>query len=313
VDNQELAQQIKKTALESGYADCGITSVEPFTRFEDAVRKHMDLFPEAKDHYEAMLYRTDPRVRSPWARSIVVCVMHYGKYIIPPQVEGKIGRHYLFDRRYEGCPDHEIPKKFKQGLQELGMRVKKGGTPDRWAGVRAGVATFGKNSFVFTDKHGSWINIEPWLVDAELPPDEPSLEIPCPDGCTACIKACPTQALCAPFEMRIDRCIAHLTYSGPGPEDEDTKQQMGLWIYGCDECQTACPRTKGTWQETESAPWLEDVLPLLSPQKLASMNLETYREKIHPLFWYINDDEQGLKRWHSNAKRSINNSYGQQS
>ena len=41
--------------------------------------------------------------------------------------------------------------------------------------------------------------------------------------------------------MRMDRCIAHLSYSGPGPADEEAEAQMGEWIYGCDICQEICP------------------------------------------------------------------------
>ena len=300
-----IRQEIKKLAADAGYIVCGVTTADPFPEFEREIRDRMTRFPEAADLYSWLLKRVDPRASNPWASSIIACVNWYGRYRVPEGLAGHIGRHYLFDRRVKACPENAIPRRMTAGLRELGLRVRRGGVPDRWAGARAGVTRFGRNCFAYSPEHGSWITVETWLVDAELPPDEPTVEPACPEGCRACMEACPTKALAEPFKMRWDRCVAHLTYRYPEPVPEELWSKMGKWIYGCDVCQEVCPMNKGAWQPTKTASWIEDVAHLLQPEALAEMDAKTYAEVVHPLFWYIPLDN--LERWHRNAKRALGN------
>jgi epoxyqueuosine reductase len=303
----ELAQEIKKLASQLGYVACGITSAEPFTLFRHALDVQVERFPKTRELYRKLYRLADPCEDAPWAKSIVACVRWYGKYKLPSQPIGFIGRNYLGDRRYPGCPDHTMPRKMKQGLIDLGMQVKTGGVPDRWAAVRAGVARFGKNCFVFADGYGSWINVEAWRVDAEMPFDEPTPEPVCPEGCTACIGACPTGALCEPFVISGDKCISHLTYGAGEPIEPALWKKMGRWIYGCDICQDVCPINRGKWVDKQAAPWMESVAEYLSPEALVGMSQKTYDNIIHPRFWYI--PKTNLARWHRNAKRSVKFGY----
>ncbi len=123
----DLAQKIKQAAARAGYSACGITDTAPFTEFRVAVERRMGRFPETAHLYEDLLGRADPSARKPWARTIVACVRRYGKYALPPGLAGHIGRNYLCDRRYPECPDYPMPRKFKQSLKELGLRVARGG------------------------------------------------------------------------------------------------------------------------------------------------------------------------------------------
>jgi epoxyqueuosine reductase len=304
-EGADLAAHVKALALEAGYDACGITSADPFEEYARAIEKRIERFPEAAGLYEPMRKRADPREKSPWARSIAACVRSYGKYAAPPGLVGRIGRNYLFDRRNERNPDAGVPGRFGEALKSLGLRARRGGCPDRWAAARAGVAAFGRNCFAISPRRGSWINVETWLLDAELSPDEPTLRAPCPEGCEACRKACPTGAITGPYEMRMDRCVAYLTYGDCGEIAPELRERMGGWIYGCDRCQEVCPLNAGKWEEREAAPWLEEVADLLRPEALAEMDEKTYREVVHPLFWYIDDDAEGLERWRRNAKRAL--------
>ena len=301
--SEELKQAIKELVLRAGYVACGIIRAEPFVEYQRALGERIARFPEAAPLYEELRPRVDPQSKAPWVRSIVVCVRRYGKYILPQEAVGHIGRNYLGDRRFEGCADHAISDVVRDGLKALGLRIRKGGVPDRWAGARAGVTRFGRNCFAYAGRYGSWVNIESWRVDAELPPDEPTLTPACPPDCRACIKACPTGALSEPFVMRMDRCIAYLTYYAPHPIVPARWEKMGPWIYGCDVCQEVCPLNRGAWEPLEEAGWQMAVAEHLSPAALATMSAEVYREIIHPRFPYIPLED--LERWHVNARRAL--------
>ncbi len=301
--DQELAARARQLAADIGYVACGITTAEPFDRYAEALGACIRAFPEASPLYQPLRIRVDPRRDAPWVHSVVVCIRRYGKYRLPGRLGDHIGRNYLADRRSESCPDHDWPARMTEGLRELGLRLKRGGCPDRAAAARAGVARIGRNGFAYHPTCGSWLNIETWRIDAGLPPDEPTYDVPCPPECRACMDACPTGAIVGPFLMRLDRCVAYLTYHAPWPVAPDLWARMGPWVYGCDACQLACPLNRGKWMADEPAPWLDAVREELRLEFLATMDARTYRDVVHPLFWYISPDD--LDRWHDNARRAL--------
>ena len=295
-------EEIRKLAIESGFSDCGFTSLEPFSDYEEQVKARAADDLDGASRYFGMLHRARPADKRAWAKTIVVCIRRYGKYKLPEELVDHIGRNYLCDSRSDLCPDKSIDKKFVAGLRELGIRYKRGGLPDRAVAARAGVAKIGRNCFAYS-RHGSWINIETWSLDAEVEPDKPTLDCPCVPGCTACIDACPTGALCAPYTTHMSKCAAYLSYESPEPVADDLWAKMGECVYGCDICQQVCPMNKGKWEELEDLPWIEAIRDKLTPEALAVMDEATYRDTVHPLFWYIKLDN--LERWHKNARRAL--------
>ncbi|MGQ9661933.1 MAG: epoxyqueuosine reductase [Kiritimatiellia bacterium] len=299
----ELASRIREAALGNGYVACGITHAGRFVEYENRLQDRMNRFPEAVNLYAPLRDRVDPLRDAPWVRSIVVCVRYYGKYDLPAEPLGHIGRTYLADRRVSACPDSAMPKRMNEVLARLGVRARRGGCPDRAAAARAGVVSLGRNGFAYAGRWGSWVNIETWRIDAELPPDRAADSCPCPPDCRACVHACPTGALVEPWLLCPTRCIAYLTFSAPEPLDPVLASKMGGWIYGCDVCQEVCPLNQGAWQGGQSPDWLLPVAKYLSPQALANMSEKTYREIVHPLFSYIPPDN--LSRWQRNARRAL--------
>lgn len=297
-----IKEKIRDLALRCGFVDCGFTGVGPFEDYEAQLRIRASADIDAADRYLSMRPRARPGTRLKWAKSIVVCLRRYGKYKLPDELVGHIGRNYICDCRKPQSPDYFISDQFEAGLGALGIKYKCGSIPDRAAAVRAGIARIGRNNFAYSRKHGSWVNIETWILDSEIEPDEPSEGSPCPDNCNACIKACPTGALCGPFDMRMSRCISYLTYSSPEPVDEQLWKLMGEWVYGCDVCQQVCPMNRGKWEEAEGLPWIESVKDKLTPEALMNMDVDTYTNVVHPLFWYIKVDN--IARWRRNAARA---------
>jgi epoxyqueuosine reductase len=80
------------------------------------------------------------------------------------------------------------------------------------------------------------------VTTLELEPDRPA-DSRC-GTCTACVDACPTRALIAPYRMDASRCISYLTIEHRGDIDASLQPCMGNWVFGCDVCQEVCPHNR---------------------------------------------------------------------
>ncbi len=107
---------------------------------------------------------------------------------------------------------------------------------------RSGQGWRGKHTLVLNRDGGSMFFLGEIYVDLALPASEPVSEH-C-GACSACIAVCPTQAIVAPHRLDARRCISYLTIEHDGPIPEALRPLMGNRIYGCDDCQTACPWNK---------------------------------------------------------------------
>lgn len=300
--NRELAGQIKALAKEAGFVDCGIINASAFAEFGPTFDERMQVFPEARLFYEAVRNRIDPAALPTWAKSLVVCLHWYGKYKIPEGLS-HISPVFLVDIRNPRCPDYLIAVRVEENLRLMGMQADRVEVPARLAGVKAGIVQRARNGFVYSKEYGSWVYLVIYAVDAELPVDEPTMGCPCPEGCRMCMAGCPTSAITEEFVMRADHCVAYLTFRAPEPIAPELWEKMETWVYGCDLCQSVCPLNRGKWQQKCDAPWLEELIPLLSLEKLATMDEKTYRTMIQPNFWYI--PPENAERWRRNARRAL--------
>ena len=107
---------------------------------------------------------------------------------------------------------------------------------------RSGIGWRGKHTLVLHREAGSMFFLGEIYVDIALPLTEP-VGAHC-GSCTACIDVCPTGAILAPFRLDARRCISYLTIEQGGPIPIEFREAMGNRIYGCDDCQLACPWNK---------------------------------------------------------------------
>ncbi len=105
--------------------------------------------------------------------------------------------------------------------------------------ARAGNGWRGKHSLLLT-RAGSWFFLGELLTNLPLSPDAPEEPEHC-GTCTACLSACPTHAIVAPYQVDARRCISYLTIEHPGAIPVDLRPLLGNRIYGCDDCQLTCP------------------------------------------------------------------------
>ena len=190
--------------------------------------------------------RTDPRLIFPEARSVISAAVNY---YTPKEHEGKPSEGKI--SRYAWGDDyHDVVKEKLRALLDWIVTEQ----PDAagkicvdtapvmektWA-QRAGLGWIGKHSNVITKEYGSWVFLGEILTNLELVYDEPATDH-C-GSCTACIDACPTDAITEPFVVDSNRCISYATIELRSHElPAEISSNLNGWLYGCDICQEVCP------------------------------------------------------------------------
>jgi epoxyqueuosine reductase len=204
---------------------------------------------------------------------LAIAIAYPAKLTNPPKSEPEAYRG-MFCRASWGNDYHHV---LKQKLDQLAdylhqlipaatiqSMVYTGALSDRSVAERAGIGWSGKNTSIITEEFGSWVYLGEMLVDVYLPPDEP-IQDGCGD-CTLCMTACPTGALVEPGRLDAQSCIAYLTQTKTMIA-EKYRNKIGNRLYGCDTCQTVCPKNRKRYfdHQPDLQPELEKVKPLLKP------------------------------------------------
>jgi epoxyqueuosine reductase len=191
--------------------------------------------------------RGDPTRVLPGALTVVSALVSYyrGGWPEPerPEPRGRIAR-YAWGRDYHGRVKRLLVRlgrsleAFRPGTRWRAF-VDSGPVLDRAWAERAGLGWIGKNANLIRQGAGSWYFIGELITDADLPAATPARNR-C-GTCARCIPACPTGAIVAPYEVDARRCISYLTIEHEGAIPIALRPAIGGRVFGCDDCQEACP------------------------------------------------------------------------
>ena len=188
--------------------------------------------------------RSNPQALVPGTLTVVSCALDYlPAHPTPPKPGEAVISRYAWGRDY-----HKI---IRQRLQKLalalgeeigafGYRVFSDSAPvmEVEFARQSGLGWRGKHTLLLS-RQGSWRFLGEIYTDLPLPIDSPQAEH-C-GTCTACLAACPTGAIVAPYQVDARRCISYLTIELAGSIPLDLRPLIGSRIYGCDDCQDCCP------------------------------------------------------------------------
>jgi epoxyqueuosine reductase len=191
--------------------------------------------------------RSDLRAAFPWARSVLCVGLQYDtphEYsTAAPAGRGWISRYAWGDDYHDvmGAMLERVVARLREEASGLEARayVDTGPVAEKAWAAAAGLGAWGKNGCLLHPEHGSWFFLGVVVTDLDLAADAPRADL-C-GSCTACLEACPTAALVAPYVLDARRCISYLTIEVKGALPEEHREGVGRHVFGCDVCQDVCP------------------------------------------------------------------------
>ncbi len=197
--------------------------------------------------------RSDVKNIFPAAKSVISLAMNYytpyshlSNRELTEQKKGKVSR-YAWGKDYHLVIWEKLDI-LKSELKKIDpdfdciTYVDTGPTMDKAWAVRSGIGWQGKHSNVISKEIGSWFFLSTLICNREFNYSPPVADH-C-GSCTACIDACPTNAIVDNYLVDSSRCISFLTIENKGDIPNEYKNKFEDWIFGCDICQDVCPWNK---------------------------------------------------------------------
>ena len=236
---------IKSQAKELGFLSCGISKAEFLEDEAPRLEKWLKDNKHGEMHYMENHFdkRLDPTKLVENSKSVISLILNY----FPKEQQYK--ESYKLSKYAYGTDYHFVIKdKLKQLLlfiqEEIGevhgrAFVDSAPVLDKAWAAKSGLGWIGKHSNLLTQQVGSFYFIAELIVDLDLEYDTPVTDH-C-GTCTACIDACPTQAIVEPYVVDGSKCISYFTIELKDNIPQAFKGQFEDWMFGCDVCQDVCP------------------------------------------------------------------------
>ena len=296
------AQSIKTEAKRLGFLSCGISKAEFLEEEAPRLESWLHQNKHGKMHYMEKHFdkRLDPTLLVEGSKSVISLTYNY--YIDKLQQDPnapKISKYaYGIDYHYVIKDKlNQLLEFIKEEIGDVHGRAFVDSAPimeKAWA-KKSGLGWIGKNSNLITQKVGSFYFISELIVDLDLEVDH-AVTDHC-GSCTACIDACPTEAITEPFQVDGSKCISYFTIELKDNIPNEMKGKLDHWAFGCDVCQDVCPWNRFSKQHSE---------PLFNPKpELLSMTKKDWEEITQETFNKVFKKSAVKRTKYTGLKRNI--------
>ena len=299
----QYAQLIKTEAKRLGFLSCGVSRAgfleEDAPRLEQWLNNnHQGQMSYMANHFDK---RLDPTKLVEGSKSVVSVLLNY----FPKEVQADTTAPKLSKYAFGNDYHFVIKEKLKalmhfihDEIGEVGGRVFVDSAPvlDKAWAAKSGLGWIGKNSNLLTQQVGSFYFIAELILDIDLDYDTPTTDH-C-GSCTACLDACPTEAIVAPYVVDGSKCISYFTIELRDNLPNSMKGKFEDWMFGCDICQDVCP-----WNRF-SKPHQE---PLFNPHPdLLTMTKNDWEELTEEVFHDLFQNSAVQRTKFKGLQRNIN-------
>ena len=243
---QHHSYLIKQEAAKLGFSFCGISKAEFLKDEAPKVEEWLKRGYQGKMGYLENYFdkRLDPTLLVPGAKSVVSLLYNYfPKKDLAREGEYKIAK-YAYGEDYHVVIKEKL-KTLLENIQhqvgEIHGRAFVDSAPvmERSWAQRGGLGWIGKNSLLLNREMGSFFFLAELIIDIPLEYDV-AIKDYC-GTCTACMDACPTDAITEPYVVDASKCISYFTIELKEAIPTEVKGKFEDWIFGCDICQDVCP------------------------------------------------------------------------
>lgn len=298
---EKHSQLIKQKANELGFLSCGMSKAEfledEAPRLEKWLQQNMHgEMKYMENHFDK---RLDPTMLVEGSKSVVSLLYNYYPQKLQQKDTYQISK-YAYGRDYHFVIKDKLKDLMQFIQQEIGevhgrAFVDSAPVLDKAWAKRSGLGWIGKHSNLLTKQVGSFYFIAELIIDLDLAYDTPVTDH-C-GSCTACIDACPTQAIVEPYVVDGSKCISYFTIELKDDLPTQMAGQFNDWAFGCDICQDVCPWNKFSKAHKE---------PLFTPdERLLNYSKKEWEEITKDVFQEIFRKSAVKRTKYEGLKRNI--------
>ncbi|WP_418264882.1 tRNA epoxyqueuosine(34) reductase QueG [Flavobacterium faecale] len=302
ISKTKNTQFIKSEAKRLGFLSCGISKAgfleKEAPRLESWLNKNSNgQMSYMENHFDK---RLDPTKLVEGSKSVISLLLNY--YPDTTQISDtyKISK-YAYGHDYHFVIKDKLKELLFSIQSEIGdvfgrAFVDSAPVLDKAWAAKSGLGWIGKNSNLLTQKVGSFYFIAELIVDLELDYDH-AVTDHC-GSCTACLDACPTQAIVAPYVVDGSKCISYFTIELKESIPLEMKGQFDDWAFGCDVCQDVCPWNRFSKPHNE---------PLFNPDpEFLTLSKKDWEEITEETFKKVFKNSPIKRAKFNGLKRNIN-------
>ena len=250
-----LKTHLRELSEKYGFIAVGVAAARKLSKEEDRLKTWLEKGYHGTMHYMENHFekRLDPTLLVPGAKSVICFLYNY----FPAEKQNpdapKVAKYAYGEDYHRVIKDklHDLVAELETAAGPVEGRIFVDSAPvmeRQWAAL-AGLGWTGKNSLLLRKGVGSYFFIATIVCDLDIEPDAPTTSH-C-GTCTACIDACPTQAIVQEGVIDASKCISYLTIERKSDIPQTFQPNMENYIFGCDICQDVCPWNQFSTVHTE--------------------------------------------------------------